>query len=271
MSTTDYQTPGMRDPEFHGPEPKRSAFEAERPRSGLAVTSLVFGILAWTVLPVVGALIAIVTGHLGLSEIRAEGDRLSGRPQAKAGLALGYLQLLIAALVAVVAGWLLAVWTGSASAPVGVTSVATTRHASEPQPGVRMLNEMTRRDFKAVEDLNLPQPDEVVIGLFEGEPPAEPERAILTDRRIIYVKGDRVTELPLKEVESVIDSNEYQQKYTPNYFGSSHFMIEVKGKSGARMRIAITPNHDGPFFYQAIKDAWTAEAGGGKKEVEPVR
>ncbi|WP_321167721.1 DUF4190 domain-containing protein [Alkalisalibacterium limincola] len=36
----------------------------------LAIVSLVFGILAWTVVPLVGAIVAIITGHMARGELR---------------------------------------------------------------------------------------------------------------------------------------------------------------------------------------------------------
>ncbi|TVS12789.1 MAG: DUF4190 domain-containing protein [Wenzhouxiangella sp.] len=63
--------------------------------SALAIVSLVFGILAWIALPLIGALIAIVTGHMARSQIRAAYGGLQGDGLAVAGLVLGYLQFLI--------------------------------------------------------------------------------------------------------------------------------------------------------------------------------
>ena len=69
--------------------------------SSLAVVSLVFGILAWCVLPFVGAIVAIVCGHLARSEIRRSPPdaRTEGDGMAVAGLVLGYVQLLLGVLV----------------------------------------------------------------------------------------------------------------------------------------------------------------------------
>lgn len=73
--------------------------------SSLAVVSMVFGILAWAMLPFVGALVAVICGHLARSEIRRSppDNRLEGDGMAIAGLALGYVQLLICALLVLVA------------------------------------------------------------------------------------------------------------------------------------------------------------------------
>lgn len=56
--------------------------------SGKAISSLICGLL-FLFLPV--AIVAVVLGHLSLSEIRRSGGRLKGSGMATAGLVLGYL------------------------------------------------------------------------------------------------------------------------------------------------------------------------------------
>lgn len=68
-------------------EPARQIGNA-RPNSTLAIISLVSGLLGWTVLPFIGSIVAIITGHLARSEIRREA--LDGDGLAVAGLVLGY-------------------------------------------------------------------------------------------------------------------------------------------------------------------------------------
>jgi Domain of unknown function (DUF4190) len=64
--------------------------------SSLAIVSLVFGILSWCVLPFIGAIVAVVCGHLARSEIRRSADGpMEGDGMAVAGLVLGYLHLLL--------------------------------------------------------------------------------------------------------------------------------------------------------------------------------
>lgn len=63
--------------------------------SGLAITSLVAGILGWTVVPTIGAIVAIITGHLAKSEIRKSNGSLGGDGMAQAGLILGYAHLAV--------------------------------------------------------------------------------------------------------------------------------------------------------------------------------
>ncbi|MBX3701316.1 MAG: DUF4190 domain-containing protein [Dokdonella sp.] len=67
--------------------------------STLAVISLVFGIVCWFVLPFIGALVAIICGHMGRSEIRrAAPGTMEGSGMALAGLILGWAQMVLIAL-----------------------------------------------------------------------------------------------------------------------------------------------------------------------------
>jgi hypothetical protein len=65
------------------------------PTSTLAIVSLVSGIATWVLIPILGAIIAVISGHLAKREIKQSGGQLSGYGLATAGLALGYLQLII--------------------------------------------------------------------------------------------------------------------------------------------------------------------------------
>ena len=72
--------------------------------STLAIVSLVFGILTWLLLPFIGAIVAIVCGHLARSEIRRApaGTVVEGNGMAIAGLVLGYVHLAFAVLAVLV-------------------------------------------------------------------------------------------------------------------------------------------------------------------------
>lgn len=67
-----------------------------RQSSTLAVISLVAGILGWSALPVIGSVVAIVTGHLARVEIRRRPETLEGDGLAIAGLVLGYAMVALA-------------------------------------------------------------------------------------------------------------------------------------------------------------------------------
>jgi hypothetical protein len=67
--------------------------------SGMAVASLVMGILGWTVLPLIGSILAIVFGYSARNEIRQRPDDLTGEGLAVAGLVLGWLMVGASVLV----------------------------------------------------------------------------------------------------------------------------------------------------------------------------
>ncbi len=71
----------------------------EPPNSTLAIISLVSGILGWTVLPLLGAVVAVITGHMAKREIRDSAGTLGGDGMATAGLVLGYSSLALGLLV----------------------------------------------------------------------------------------------------------------------------------------------------------------------------
>lgn len=63
--------------------------------STLAIVSLVSGIVCWFLLPILGAIVAVITGHMAKREILDSQGRLTGDGMATAGLVLGYLQLVL--------------------------------------------------------------------------------------------------------------------------------------------------------------------------------
>lgn len=83
---TDYSSP-----EYQAPPVK--------PNSNMALVSLILGILGWTLLPTIGSIGAIVTGHMAKSEIKSSMGALGGDGMATAGLVLGYANIAIAACV----------------------------------------------------------------------------------------------------------------------------------------------------------------------------
>ena len=91
-------------PEQLGPQPSTvvphyagQPVAANPPTNQLAIVSLVAGVACWFILPVIGALVAIITGHRARGQIRRTGE--SGGGLALAGLILGYVHLLIGVLI----------------------------------------------------------------------------------------------------------------------------------------------------------------------------
>ncbi len=69
--------------------------------SGLAVASLIFGILAYLCMPFILTLPAIITGHIALSQIKKSRGALTGTALAIIGMVLGYLNLALVLFVVV--------------------------------------------------------------------------------------------------------------------------------------------------------------------------
>jgi len=65
------------------------------PTSSFSTTSLIMGILGWTLIPIVGAIIAVITGHIAKKDIRQSNGLLGGDGIATAGLILGYSNLVL--------------------------------------------------------------------------------------------------------------------------------------------------------------------------------
>jgi len=63
--------------------------------STLAIISLIGGITGWSILPFLGSIVAVITGHMAQSEIKKSGGTLTGKGMATAGLILGYLALVL--------------------------------------------------------------------------------------------------------------------------------------------------------------------------------
>ena len=78
------------------PPPPPAAPAVGRQTSVLAIVSLVFGLLGWTLLPLVGSLVAVITGHLARAEVRRAPGPVDGDGLAIAGLVLGYSMLALA-------------------------------------------------------------------------------------------------------------------------------------------------------------------------------
>ncbi len=78
---------------------QRIEIRHDAPRtSSLAVASLVLGLLGCTIIPLLGSLLAVLFGHGALREVDGSGGKVTGSALAVAGMVLGYLVLIPAAL-----------------------------------------------------------------------------------------------------------------------------------------------------------------------------
>ena len=67
--------------------------------NNLALVSLISGIIGWTVVPWLGSLVAIITGHMARAEIKRNPDTQEGDGLAIAGLVLGWSMFVLGILL----------------------------------------------------------------------------------------------------------------------------------------------------------------------------
>ena len=251
--------------------------------SSLAVASVVFGVLAYLALPLVGAIVAVVTGHYALAQVRESEGRVQGRPLAKAGLALGYIQIaLLAAASLILAIFLLR--GGHFGGRHGVEDMAATPVPMPlPTPagiplvrGVKMVNEMDRADFRLIADAGLrAKPAEIVAFYNAGARAENPEFALVTTKGVSYVKDGSKTAFDFADVVDLKDDATFEDLYrsTKNQFGEGtstvrdpdSYHAEVRHKDGNRMHIRIQPELAGVAFFEALKSARDAAGGASAK------
>jgi hypothetical protein len=63
------------------------------PSSTLAIVSLVSAILGFTLVPLIGTIVALITGYMARNETRAIPPRASGDGMATAGIIMGWIQV----------------------------------------------------------------------------------------------------------------------------------------------------------------------------------
>jgi hypothetical protein len=74
------------------------------PTNSLAVVSLITGIVSWFLCPLLGGIVAVISGHVAHSQLKRSGE--GGAGMATAGMVLGYIHL--AAWAVFLLFWLLA-------------------------------------------------------------------------------------------------------------------------------------------------------------------
>jgi hypothetical protein len=67
--------------------------DATLPPSTLSIVSLVAALLGFTFLPVVGSIVAIITGYMARNETRSIPPKASGDELATAGIIMGWAQI----------------------------------------------------------------------------------------------------------------------------------------------------------------------------------
>ena len=79
-----------------------------KPNSNLALASMILGMLGWTIIPTIGSIAAIITGHMAKNEIKSSMGALGGDGMATAGLVLGYANIALGVCVCLAVAGMLA-------------------------------------------------------------------------------------------------------------------------------------------------------------------
>ncbi|HWS57007.1 MAG TPA: DUF4190 domain-containing protein [Actinotalea sp.] len=81
------------------------AYGAPQTNNSLAIVSLIAGIVGLTVVPFIGSIVAVITGHMAKKQIAQTGE--GGGGLATGGLVTGYIgiALSIIAIIAIIAFW----------------------------------------------------------------------------------------------------------------------------------------------------------------------
>ncbi|MBT3389795.1 MAG: DUF4190 domain-containing protein [Chloroflexi bacterium] len=82
---------------------------ASAQNSSMAVISLIAGILGLTLFPVLGSIIAVITGPMAKKEIAASAGTLGGEGLAQAGMILGWIGIGLSVLGVCIGGVLIVV------------------------------------------------------------------------------------------------------------------------------------------------------------------
>ena len=79
------------------------------PNSGTAIVSLIFGILGLTFFPLIGSIVALITGYSARNEIRESMGTLGGGGMATAGIIMGWVGIGLALIGCCVFGFILTI------------------------------------------------------------------------------------------------------------------------------------------------------------------
>ena len=86
-----------------GVQPEAQVYEGRGDAGfGFAIASLVLGIVGWTAVPIIPSILAVFFGYKARGEMKRTGNR-QGYGMATAGLVLGWVAIILAVLVVLVA------------------------------------------------------------------------------------------------------------------------------------------------------------------------
>lgn len=254
---------GVHDPDFQPPADKPWEYTQPKP-SGLSLFSLWMGVVSVFV-PFFAPVVAVVTGHVALRDIRQSGGRIGGRSYAQVGLILGYFWLALTALVA--AGAILftiryATRVEHATLSDDAPSYARISYDLHSRPGVKLANELSPSYAEWLRESELVTSNEPIVVAYEA--PSDPVRgaelAVVTTLRVEYIRGTNVVTLDLAEVADIAAGAEFYSKLDPggDPTGSNDYMVGVVADDGQVIRIRMPDEREGSLFASRLKSAWEA-------------
>lgn len=258
MSHAKFHVADPHDPDFQPPVGKA---HGEPPTSRLAIFSLFTSVVGLFV-PPFGSLIAIVTGHIALREIRDSRGLLGGRSLATAGLWLGYLWL---ALIALGFGLAAIVWLSARPAAQAtlvfdsgdVSALEPPRWDLHAVPGVKLSNEVTPSYMTWLRENHLLDADEPVVVAHEA--PADPvsgvQMTVVTPRRVLHVFRNHVTALSVDDISEVLSGDEYASRFEPVQTPQSgKYTLAILGRDGSAIRLKFDDPNDGATFSTRLQE-----------------
>lgn len=81
----------------------------QTPNSSMAVISLIAGILGFTLFPLLGSIVAVITGYMARKEIQESAGTIGGEGLATAGLVMGWIGIGLSAIGLCIAGFFLSI------------------------------------------------------------------------------------------------------------------------------------------------------------------
>ena len=96
QAPADYTTPPAYAAPSYGAAPAYGAYSAPRKTNTLAVVSLISSLVGIFILPFIGSVVGIITGHMSLSQIKRTGE--GGHGLGLAGTIVGWVGLALAVI-----------------------------------------------------------------------------------------------------------------------------------------------------------------------------
>jgi Domain of unknown function (DUF4190) len=265
MSYPRSQPFGVHDPEFSTPVGKEIGVEGKP--SPLAIFSLVMGVIGFVV-PIVAPLLAIVTGKVAVREIERSNGRIGGRSYAQAGLYLGWSWMAINVVSLLIFGFFFArLSRRSESAIVAISSsdIASPSWDFRTRPGVKLANELTPSYADWLRDSGIVSPEEPLVVAYEaaGDVTTGAEMAVVTTKRVVYVKQSNLISLPLTQIEEIVAGPEFYERLDTEGGSpaSDDYSVGVIGRDGQVIRIRMPAEREGTLFTSRLKAAWKAAEG----------